>query len=354
MSLIVTRAPFRVSFVGGGTDLPSFYEHHDGAVLSTTIDKYVYVIINRRGSLFKRGIGLSCSPLGHIIDVEGSERPSDPFQYAIRVSYSSTENVQKVGELQHPIVREALQLLKIDDPMDISTLADVPARTGLGSSSSFAVALLHALHTFKGEEVNVAQVASEAAHIEIDRLGRPIGKQDHYAAAFGGLNLFRFHTSGDVSVEPVVVPESGDARLFPYLMLLYTGVLRDATLVLTEQRAKTAEKYIDLIALREHAYQLERMLRDGFVAEDLGRLLHETWLHKKTLASGITNSVIDLWYERALAAGALGGKICGAGGGGFLLLVARPEKRRVVREALAELPEMEFRYEPRGSQLLFS
>ncbi|MFQ5801468.1 MAG: GHMP kinase [Candidatus Methylomirabilales bacterium] len=355
VSLIVTRAPFRVSFAGGGTDLPSFYEREYGAVLSTTIDKYVYVIINRRGPLFKDGIGLSCSPLSPIRgDVEGLERSSDPFQYPIRVSYSSTENVQKVEELQHPIVREALRLLEIDDPMDIATVADVPARTGLGSSSSFAVALLHAVHTFKGEEVSVAQLASEAAHIEIDRLGRPIGKQDHYAAAFGGLNLFRFHTDGDVSVQPLSPPELAEQYLFPYIMLLYTGVLRDASSVLAEQKAKTADRYVDLIAIRDHAHQLERMLRDGFEIEELGRLLHKTWLHKRNLASGISNSFIDRWYERALAAGALGGKICGAGGGGFLLLVTRPEKRQFVREALAELPAMEVAFEPRGSQLLLS
>ncbi|MFQ5804365.1 MAG: hypothetical protein ACE5JQ_15860, partial [Candidatus Methylomirabilales bacterium] len=265
MSLIVTRAPFRVSFVGGGTDLPSFYEREDGAVLSTTIDKYVYVIINRRGPLFKGGIGLSCSPLGHITDAESVERPPDPFQYPIRVSYSSTENVQKVGELQNPIVREALRLLEIDDPMDIATVADVPARTGLGSSSSFAVALLQALHTFKGEEVSVAQLAVEAAHIEIERLGRPIGKQDHYAAAFGGLNLFRFHMNGDVSVERLGQSALPTRPLFPYLMLLYTGVLRDATSILAEQKAKTGNRYLDLITIREHAHQLERMLRDGLV-----------------------------------------------------------------------------------------
>src|SRR3989338_2661900 len=349
MNLIVARAPFRVSFAGGGTDLLSFYRIEYGAVFSTTIDKYVYVIINRRDPLFKQGIRLSQSALGNI---KGPEAAVNPFQYPIRVSYSSTENVSSIDELQHPIVREALRLLNIDTPMDISTMADVPAGTGLGSSSTFAVALLHALHVFKGEPVTPDLLASEAAYIEVEVLGRPIGKQDHYAAAFGGLNLFRFISNGKVQVEAVGSEGLAERHLFPYLMLLYTGISRDAASVLSEQKANMIHRHEDLVAMRDHAVQLDSLIKNGFNPIDFGLILHETWIRKRTLASGITNSQIDHYYEIAMQAGALGGKICGAGGGGFLLLVVAPDKRRNIREALAGLPELEFRFEQSGSTVV--
>ena len=349
MSLVVSRAPFRVSFAGGGTDLSSFYRMERGAVFSTTIDKFVYIIINRRNLLFKHGIRFSQSALGK---VKEGDALSDPFQYPIRVSYSSTENVSSIDELQHPIVREALRLLNIDTPMDISTMADVPAGTGLGSSSTFAVALLHALHAFKGEHVTPDQLAAEAAHIESDVLGRPIGKQDHYAAAFGGLNLFYFFPNGEVKVEPVGSPNLIERNLFPYLMLLFTGVCRDASSILSEQKDNTVHRHEDLAAMRDHAFHLDSLVRNGFNPADFGRILHESWLRKRTLASGITNSRIDQYYEVARQKGALGGKICGAGGGGFLLLVVAPEKRRSIREALADLSELEFRFGESGSEVL--
>lgn len=352
MNLIVARAPFRVSIAGGGTDLASFYERDYGLVLSTTIDKYVYVIINRRNPLFKHGIRLSYSPLGRVREHDAGQPMDEPFSYPIRVSYSSTENVQSANEIQHPIVREALRLLEIDEPMDISTMADIPAGTGLGSSGSFAVALLQALHAFKGESVSTEQLAAEASHIEIDLLKRPVGKQDHYAAAWGGINLFRFHPGGAVSVQPVPAAHVTEQRLFPCLMLLYTGSCRDAASILAEQERNTADRYEDLLIMRNYAREIEQMLRDGFETAKFGRALHETWLHKRTLASRISNPRIDRWYERALEAGALGGKICGAGGGGFLLLVTEPEKRDAARRALADLPELAIAFERRGSQLL--
>ncbi len=333
MPFILTRAPLRVSFAGGGTDLPAFYESGYGAVLSTAIDKYVYVMINPRNPLFGQGI-------------------DDPFQYRIRLSYSSTENVQSRKDLEHPIVREALTLLDIDDPMDIATMADVPGGTGLGSSGTFAVALLHALHTFKWEKVSREQLAEEAAHIEINVLGRPVGKQDHYAAAFGGLNMVKFLASGDVTLRPVASPEMVKHQLFPSLMLLYTGISRDAGVVLSEQKANTERMHGDLVTMRDHAHELERLLNDGFQAQHFGGVLHGTWMRKRKLASTITNGDIDRWYERATEAGALGGKICGAGGGGFLLLVVEPEKRIPVRQALHHLPEMAIDYEPQGSRVL--
>ena len=333
MDFVVTRAPFRISFAGGGTDLPSFYQRESGAVVSTTIDKYVYVMINRCRPILGRGI-------------------DDAGRYRIRLSYSSTENVQRPDEIQHPIVREALKLLDLDIPMDIATMADVPAGNGLGSSGSFGVALLQALHLIKGEEVSPDQLAEEAARIEIDILERPVGKQDHYAAAFGGLNAIRFYGDGGVEVRPLDLTNLLRKNLFPSLMLLHTGVSRDAGSVLTEQR-ENAECLSDgLMLMRGHASQLEKLLEDGFRLEDFGEVLHENWMRKRTLASKITTTQIDRWYDKAMAAGALGGKICGAGGGGFLLVAVEPERRVGVRAALKELPELSFDYEPRGSRAL--
>ena len=300
--------------------------------MSTTIDRYVYVMINRRTTLFGRGI-------------------DDALHYRIRLSYSSTENVQRPVELKHPIVREALTLLEIDEPMDIATMADVPAGTGLGSSGTFAVALLQALHVFKGEEVGPHQVAAEAAHIEMNIIGRPVGKQDHYAAAFGGLNTIRFLANEEVTVEPVGSLEIVEVELIPSLLLLYTGVSRDAGKVLSEQKANAQHLHEDLLTMRDHAHQLERLLSDGFHVKSFGDVLHGTWMRKRKLATTITNGQIDEWYDRAREAGALGGKICGAGGGGFLLLVVEPERRDRVREALLELPEMSIGYEPNGCQV---
>ena len=334
MAFIVTRSPFRVSFAGGGTDLPCFYETGYGAVVSSTINKHVYVILNRRNTLFGRGI-------------------DDKFQYRIRLSYSSTENVQRPVELRHPIVREALGLLGIDEPMDIATMADVPAGTGLGSSGTFAVALLQALHKFKGDDVSREQLASEAAHIEIDILGRPVGKQDQYAAAFGGMNMIRFLSDGEVTVQPVASAETVRDQLFPSLMLVYTGVTRDAGEVLSEQRANVKRKHDDLLTMRDHAHQLEKLLNGGYCIREFGEVLHGTWMRKRKLATTITNSHIDQCYDRAIEAGALGGKICGAGGGGFLLLVVEPERRAAVRLALGELAELPLAYESEGCQVMF-
>lgn len=349
MSLIVARAPFRISFAGGGTDLRSFYRREYGAVLSTTIDKCVYVMVNRRIPLFGNAIRLSWTPLG---SVGGEQEVRDPFQARIHISYSSTENVQKIDEVEHPIVREALRLLEIQDPIDISTVADIPAGTGLGSSSTFAVALLHALHEFKGERVTAAQLVSEAAHIEIDILKRPMGKQDHCAAAFGGLNLFTFLPNEDVKVHALGAGLSVQERLFPYLLLFYTGVCRHSSHILEEQKANTEDRHAELVGMREHAHQLERLILDGFSPSSFGRILHDTWMYKRVLASGITNEFIDQWYERARAAGAWGGKLCGAGGGGFLLLVAEPQKHAAIKAQLSELPELPIRFDPSGSRIL--
>jgi len=332
-NFIVTRAPFRISFAGGGTDLPAFYEQNYGAVLNSAIDKYVYVVINQYRPLLDRGI-------------------DDPVRYRIRLSYATTENVHAPDELQHPIVREALKLLDLDIPMDIATMADVPAGTGLGSSSAFTVALLHALHLVKGERPGPAQLASEAANLEIDILGRPVGKQDHYAAAYGGLNMIEFLANGDVDVQPTGSREFIERTVFPGLMLLYTGVSRDSSIVLAEQQLNTPNMTGELITIRDHAHELRDLMSNDFSYQRMGKVLHGTWMRKRDLASGVTNSKIDSWYEKAMDAGAIGGKISGAGGGGFLLLVVDPERRTAVRKALQELPELSVNYEPSGSHSL--
>lgn len=324
--LIVTRTPLRISFVGGGTDLPAFYEHECGAVLSMTIDRYVYVTVKRH---------------------------SDMFSERIRVNYFMSEQVREIDEIKNNIARECLRFLQIEPPIYVSTVADVPASTGLGGSSAFAVGLLHALHAYRGERVSAGQLAEEASHIEIEVLGEPIGKQDQYAAAFGGLNLFCFKPGGGVTVEHQRAPNSDLDQLFASLLLFWTGHQRDASRVLAEQKRNTVEKMAFLCRMRDQALELHEALSRGSCdAEAVGRLLDEGWGLKRQLASTITNGRIDRWYEAARAAGAAGGKLCGAGSGGFLLFIAPRERHDAIRAALPELSEMPIRYASRGSQLV--
>lgn len=321
-SVILTRAPLRVSFAGGGTDIADFYELDYGAVLSSAINKYVYVTVKQHSPLFTE---------------------------AIRLNYAQTEWVDQVSDIKNDIARECLRFLEIDPPIYVSTVADMPASTGLGGSSSFAVALLHALHLYKRERVSASQLAEEASHIEIDVLKQPIGKQDQYAAAFGGLNVFHFHRGGSVAVEPQRVSRDKLEKLFSNLLLFWTGTQRDASAVLEEQRRNTGSNRDCLLHMRSHAHLLQGMLSNGPVDLDrFGDVLHEGWCQKKKLASTITTSHIDEWYERAMNAGASGGKVCGAGAGGFLLFVVRPERQKSVREALKELTLVRVRPEVQG------
>lgn len=323
--IVVTRTPLRVSFAGGGTDLPGFYEREGGAVLSTTIDKYLYVTVKRHGDLFK-------------------ER--------FRLNYSQTEEIDRLDEIENNIARECLRLLQVEPPIYISTIADIPELTGLGSSSSFAVGLLNALHAFRGERVSAGQLAEEASHVEIGVLKRPIGKQDHYAAAFGGLNFFSFLPDGGVTVEPQRMAPEVMERLFDHAVMLWTGIQRDAGSILAEQSRNTTSHLERLTAMREHARQLQALLRNGFDPLAFGRVLDATWQLKRQLASRMTNDRIDGWYRRALDAGAVGGKLCGAGGGGFLFLISPLERREAVRQALSELTAVPVRYETQGSRVL--
>jgi D-glycero-alpha-D-manno-heptose-7-phosphate kinase len=323
--IIMTRTPLRVSFAGGGTDLADFYERKAGAVLSTAINKYIYVTVKRHGSVFNE---------------------------TIRLNYSKSEQVQTVEEIENDIARECLRFLDIQPPIYISTVADLPASTGLGGSSSFAVGLLNALHAFRGERVSAGQLAEEACHIEIDLLRQPIGKQDQYAAAFGGFNFFSFKSGGVVTVEPHPLKNGALKSLFASTLMFWTGHQRDSSSVLAEQKANTAAKMESLLRIRQHAFELQRLTANGtFDISSFGRILHESWLLKRELSSKITNSQIDQWYQRAVDAGAEGGKLCGAGGGGFLLFICRPERHQAVRHALEGLTLVPVAHEVHGSQV---
>jgi D-glycero-alpha-D-manno-heptose-7-phosphate kinase len=254
--------------------------------------------------------------------------------------------------VKNDIARECLRMLHVDPPLYISTIGDVPASSGLGSSSSFAVGLLNALHAYRGERVPAGVLAEEAARIEIDVLGRPIGKQDHYAAAYGGMHLYRFRKDGSVTVEAQQFAEGTPEKLFESLMMFWTGIRRDAGSVLTEQKRNTAERTSNLRAMRESVSALRELLQSGCDISQFGAALNAGWAEKRQMASTISNGQIDAWYERGLAAGASGGKLCGAGGGGFLLFVVEPDKRDSVRRALSDLRELPVSHEVRGSRVL--
>jgi D-glycero-alpha-D-manno-heptose-7-phosphate kinase len=325
--LIVTRTPLRVSFAGGGTDLAAFYQHDYGAVLSAAIANYIYVTVKPHSPLF-----------------------NEP----VRVAYSKSEEVSQIDEIDNDIARECLKFMEIQPPIYIATVGDHPASTGLGGSSAFAVGLLNALHAYKGERVAAAQLAEEASHIEIDVLGQPIGKQDQYAAAFGGINFFRFNSDGAVTVEPVRPGGDSLPRLFEHFLMFWTGHQRDAGVVLAEQKRNTDSKLESLTQMRDHAVELRALMSNGRATdpEQVGRILHDGWQLKRGLASTISNDQIDMWYERAIAAGASGGKLCGAGGGGCTLFVVPPERQDAVRAALSDLIEVAVGYEVHGSRVL--
>ena len=323
---VTTITPQRVSFAGGGTDLPGVFSVHGGAVISATIDKYIYVTVKRHSPLFNE---------------------------AYRLNYSTTEHVQSLDAIENDVARECLRLVHVEPPLQIATAADVPASSGLGSSSSFAVGLLYALHAMRGEDVSAGQLAEEACHVEIDVLKRPIGKQDQYAAAFGGLNYITFQANGRVQLEHIWLAGNGAEALFQSSMLFWTGTQREAGAVLAEQQSRIAVTGDTLIRMRDQATECRDILQQyPNDPERLGALIDSGWRAKRSLASTISSSQIDVYYERALAAGAFGGKITGAGGGGFLYLVVPPERQGAVRAALPEMVDISVSYEPRGARLL--
>lgn len=320
--MIISRTPFRVSFSGGGTDLSAFYRTQDGAVVSTAIDKYMYVTVNKY------------------------------FDDSIILKYSRTELVKSVNSIKHPILRECLKLTGITRGIEITSMADVVGGTGLGSSSSFTVGVLHALHAYKGEYVSAEQLAREACEVEIRRLKEPIGKQDQYIAAYGGFQFMEFQRDEAVRVDPIIFPEDAKSRLLDHLLLLYTGVTRKAGPLLRRFQAKFVDKNKVMERMRALADQAKSDLQQGRV-EALGELLHEGWMAKKSVAGGVSNPAIDKAYLTARKAGAVGGKILGAGGGGFLLLFVEPKKRAAVRASLKSWREIPFKFEQEGSKIVY-
>ena len=322
--MIVVRTPLRISFLGGGTDFPEHYRKHGGAVLSTAIDKYIYVIVKQR------------------------------FDHKVYVNYSKKEIVESITELEHELVREAMRVTEVEHGVEITTLADVPSSgTGLGSSSSVTVGLLQALYAFRGHLVTAETLARQACEIEIERCGKPSGVQDQYIAAYGGLRELLFQDDDTVSVTDIGLGQEMLLRLNRNLMLFYTHLTRPSASVLTEQRDNIGERRASLVGLRDLALQA----RDCLKSDDLtafGELLHQGWELKKGLASGVTNITIDEHYRAAREAGALGGKISGAGGGGFLLLYCPLASQDDVRNALSSLRELPFAFERDGSRVVFN
>jgi len=322
--VIITRTPLRISFAGGGTDLPSFYrEYGGGAVTSAAIDRYIHVLVNPK------------------------------FDRSIRVAYSKTENVERLEHLQHGLVREAMRVTGVHEAVEVHTIADIPSEgTGLGSSSTLTVGLLNALYAYRGVLKDPAELAEEACRIEIDRLGGTVGKQDQYIAAFGGIQHFEFRPDDSVRAAPIPLRATDREALSDHLSLFYTGITRNAEGILKQQNARTETNKDSLFRLRDLATEA----RTAITACDwprLGAILDAGWILKRGLTSGISSDEIDRRYSAAKAAGAYGGKITGAGGGGFLLLMHPPERSRQVASALAPLERFAVRITPEGSRILF-
>jgi D-glycero-alpha-D-manno-heptose-7-phosphate kinase len=324
--MIISKTPLRMSFVGGGSDLPVFYRKYGGAVVSTAIDKFVYITINKK------------------------------FDNRIRLSYSRTEEPASVDKIKHPLVREALKMLGIQGGIEIASIADIPARgTGLGSSSSYTVGLLHALYGYVGQFASAERLARESCRIEIERCGDPIGKQDQYAAAFGGFNFIEFHQDDSVSVEPIICRRELRQQLQANTVVFYTGITRSASLLLkTQHEAVSAQVAKQKVLLRmvDLARQLKAELQNNNL-EAFGEIIHENWRLKKSLTKDISSDHIDAWYERARKAGAIGGKLLGAGSGGFMMFYAPQEKHDAIARALKDLRRMSFGFEAQGSKIIF-
>ena len=322
--MIITQTPLRISFAGGGTDFEDFYRKDGGCVISSAIDKYIYVIVKER------------------------------FDDKIRVGYSRTEMVDSVDEIEHELVREAMRKVGISKGIEIATMADVPSEgSGLGSSSSVTVGLLNALYAYKGEAQPAERLAREACEIEINTLGKPIGKQDQYIAAYGGLKVFCFNHDGGVDVQAVPLDEERRRQLGEGIMLFFTGTTRQSSVILSEQRLNIESSRQILCEMKSQVGSMRECIESGRLNK-LGRILHDGWECKKRLAGGISNGQIDEMYEMAIDAGAVGGKVAGAGGGGFLMLYCPPDRQESVRKALAGMKELSFRLERDGTKIIFN
>ena len=323
--MIITRAPFRVSFCGGGSDLPSFYEKYGGCVISTTIRKYMYLTIH---NYFEKD--------------------------EIVLKYSKIENVKEFSEIDHKIFKQCLKDFNLKG-IEISSMADIPAGTGLGSSSTFTVALLHLLYTYTGQYVSKYKLAKEACAIEIEKLGEPIGKQDQFAAAFGGLKFYEFLPNGFVNIEPIIMTPKSYKKLEKNLLMFYLGGVHSASEILKEQSKNVKSK--DIALIQKQMCDITRKLKNELQNNNIdamGEMLHKNWMLKKSLASGITSPLIDNIYDKAIAAGATGGKLLGAGGAGFMLFYVPEDKQESVREALSNLREMDFEMDNSGASIVMT
>jgi D-glycero-alpha-D-manno-heptose-7-phosphate kinase len=325
--MIISRAPLRFSLGGGGSDLPAYARKHGGFVVSAAIDKYVYVTANRR------------------------------FHRSIRLAYSKTEIVDRVADIEHPIFREALDMLGLEHSIELTSVAELPSNSGLGSSSTFTVALLNALHAYKREFVSSEQLAEEASHLEIERLGEPIGKQDQYISAFGNVTAMTFAADGSVQVEPVAVRDEVLDELESNLVIVYSGVERRARDVLEEQDRALSEPAAtaveDMHRIKAIGHQVRELLERGEI-DGYGELLHEHWNRKRAQAAGMSAPELDAHYEAARNAGALGGKLMGAGGGGFFMFYVRPGDKRGLLEAMSArgLGRLRFRFDLDGARIV--
>ena len=324
--MIISRTPLRISFVGGGSDIAAFYHHTPGAVVTTAINKYVYIAVNKQ------------------------------FDGRIVVNYSKTEIVNKISDIENNLVREALKVAGITSGIHITSVADIPSEgTGMGSSSSYVVGLLHALYAFNGKHVNAEKLAREACKIEIDILKKPIGKQDQYIAAYGGLQYIQFNSDSSVYVDPIICKSETKRLLEKQLLLFYTGITRSADPILAKQThnmAQQKKKRQIMSKMVSLAQKMQNALNKNNL-DVFGEMLHENWILKTQMAEGVTNPQIDRWYEIGRKNGAIGGKVLGAGGGGFLLFYAPQEKHAKIIRALPELLYQEVAFEPQGSKIIF-
>lgn len=326
--MIITRSPLRITLGGGGTDLPSYYREHEGFLVAAAIDRYVYITIHQT------------------------------FVEDLILKYSKMERVTSLEDLQHPIVREAFKVVGLDGRyLEVTSMADIPAGSGLGSSGSFTTALLKALHTYRKNLIHPEQLAEQACHIEIERLGEPIGKQDQYIAAYGGVTCFRFNKNGKVEAWPLKISQETLYNLQDNLLLFFTGYSRSASAILKDQDVKTKASDSTMVSNLHYVKDLGLRSQAALEAGDLhefGRLMHEHWEHKKRRSGGMSNSNIDVWYQKGMANGALGGKLIGAGGGGFLMFYTE-DKMRLRHAMIAEgLREVRFAFDFEGTKVVVS
>lgn len=324
--MIIIRTPYRISFFGGGTDYPPWFREHGGAVLATTIDKYCYI---------------SCRRLPPF------------FEHKHRIVYSHIENVQTIAEIKHPAVREVLNWANITEGLEIHHDGDLPARSGLGSSSSFTVGLVHALYSLRGQMTNKETLASDAIHIEQDLIGENVGSQDQVSAAFGGFNYIQFNQNNSFDVAPIILPNHRREELLSHLMLCFTGFSRIASEIAKSKIDNLKNRETELKRMREMVDEALLILQDGHrPLDDFGRLLDRSWKYKRSLSDRVSTPEIDSIYDAAIDAGAIGGKILGAGGGGFMLLFAKPEHHAAIQKRLDRLIHVPFNFEDSGSKVV--